>query len=106
MNRPEPAFEAPWHAELFALTVAMNEAGHFAWAEWVEVFSKQLKHDGLSRELNGGDDYFNAWLTALETLLTGQGITEASLLADLKQAWTEAYVSTPHGQPVRIKATA
>ncbi|MCH2250496.1 MAG: nitrile hydratase accessory protein [Cognatishimia sp.] len=106
MTRPEPAFEAPWHAELFALTVAMNEAGHFAWAEWAEVFSEQLKHDGVSRELNGGDDYFNAWLTALETLLTAQGIAEAALLADLKQAWTEAYLATPHGQPVRIKASA
>lgn len=106
MTRPEPAFEAPWHAELFALTVAMNEAGHFTWVEWVEVFSGQLKHDGLSRELNGGDDYFNAWLTALETLLTARGIAEASLLADLKQAWTEAYLATPHGQRVRIKATA
>ena len=70
------------------------------------MFSEQLKHDGVSRELNGGDDYFNAWLTALETLLTAQGIAEAALLADLKQAWTEAYLATPHGQPVRIKASA
>lgn len=104
MTRPEPAFEAPWHAELFALTVALNEAGHFSWAEWVTQFSGQLKQDGLKGELNGGDDYFNAWLTALEGLLSSKGIAEASVLTDLKQAWHDAYLATPHGQPVRIRA--
>ncbi|WP_370230765.1 nitrile hydratase accessory protein [Cognatishimia sp.] len=103
MSQPDPAFEAPWHAELFALTVAMNEAGHFSWAEWVQVFSSQLKQDGLKAELNGGDDYFNAWLTALEGLLTKGGFAEARVLQDLKQAWSAAYLATPHGQPVRLK---
>lgn len=106
MTRPDPAFEAPWHAEVFALTVGMNEAGHFTWSEWVEVFSTQLKQDGIKSELNGGDDYFNAWLTALETLLTQRGFAEAKVLGDLKVAWTEAYLSTPHGQPVKIKHRA
>jgi len=25
--KPEPVFEAPWHAQVFALTVHLNEAG-------------------------------------------------------------------------------
>ena len=33
-REPEQAFAAPWHAEVFALAVHLNEAGHFCWAEW------------------------------------------------------------------------
>jgi nitrile hydratase accessory protein len=100
--RPEPAFEAPWHAELFALTVAMNEAGHFTWPEWVEIFAAQLRQDGQGTDLNGGDDYFEAWLTALERMLDQRGIATAGLLEELKAAWSDAYLATPHGQPVRL----
>ena len=39
----EPAFEMPWHAQLFALTVHLNELGRFEWLEWVESFSITLK---------------------------------------------------------------
>ncbi len=31
---PEPVFAEPWHAQVFAVTVALNEAGRFAWSEW------------------------------------------------------------------------
>lgn len=31
MSAPEPVFEAPWHAHLFALTVHLNESGLFDW---------------------------------------------------------------------------
>ena len=97
-----PAFEAPWHAEVFALTVALNEAGQFSWAEWVACFSKQLQQDGLAKELNGGDDYFLAWISALEGLLTERGLADHVGLGTLKAAWTEAYLATPHGAPVRL----
>ena len=33
-SAPEPVFEAPWHVQLFALTVHLNEAGHFVWGDW------------------------------------------------------------------------
>lgn len=98
--RPEPAFEAPWHAQLFALTVQLNEAGHFDWSEWAEAFSATLAQHGADRELNGGDDYFIAWLETLERILIADGTASLQRLSDLRKAWTEAYLSTPHGQPV------
>lgn len=101
--RPEPAFAAPWHAEVFALTVAMNEAGHFSWGEWVSVFSSQLKSDGLVAELDGGEDYFAAWLKALEKILVTKRHADAATVTALTDAWSQAYLATPHGQPVRLK---
>ena len=100
--RPEPAFEAPWHAQLFALTVHLNEAGLFAWPDWATRFGAALKQHGLDRDLNGGDDYFAAWLETLEVLLKEQGVAEAQALKDMRAAWEAAYLRTPHGEPVRL----
>ncbi len=101
-DKPEPAFLKPWHAQVFAITVALNEAGHFAWADWAERFGATLKAHGVAKELDGGEDYFNAWLETLEGFLTEHGLAEAGAMQQIKTAWTEAYLSTPHGQPVTL----
>jgi len=102
MSAPEPAFEAPWHAQVFALTVHLNEAGHFAWADWAERFGATLARHGLDKELNGGEDYFNAWLETLEGYLAEIGMAAPADVADLRNAWEAAYLSTPHGAPVHL----
>ncbi|RBW62029.1 nitrile hydratase accessory protein [Ruegeria sp. A3M17] len=99
---PEPVFAEPWHAQVFAVTVALNEAGLFDWPDWAARFSATLKRNGLDRELNGGDDYFTAWLETLEALLTEQGSTATGDISHLRDKWEEAYLTTPHGQPVRL----
>lgn len=103
MSRPEPAFTEPWHAQLFALTVHLNEAGHFTWVDWAAAFSDTLKSHGLHKELNGGNDYFNAWLETLERVLADHEMAGASDIASLKEAWEAAYLSTPHGDPVQLR---
>ena len=102
MTRPEPVFQEPWHAQLFALTVYLNEKGHFDWPDWAASFSEVLKRHGLRKELNGGDDYFQAWLATLEAFLEERELTNAGDVAELKRAWEQAYLSTPHGDPVRL----
>lgn len=99
---PEPAFVAPWHAEVFAITVVLHEAGHFAWPDWAARFGATLKRRGLDRELDGGDDYFAAWLETLEDLLASMGMADAGDLSATKAAWENAYLSTAHGSPVRL----
>ena len=100
--RPEPVFEAPWHAQLFAMTVHLNESGVFDWADWAEAFGATLKHHGMRREMNGGEDYFNAWLETLEGLLVCRGLASAGRMENLRAAWEEAYLNTPHGEPVQL----
>jgi len=102
MSAPEPAFEAPWHAQVFALTVHLNEAGHFAWADWAERFGATLARNGLDKELNGGEDYFTVWLETLEGYLAEIGMAPPADVADLRNAWEAAYLSTPHGAPVHL----
>ncbi|WP_293576832.1 nitrile hydratase accessory protein [Phaeobacter sp.] len=102
--RPEPVFEQPWHAQLFALTVHLNESGAVSWSDWVARFSAQLRHHGLAKELNGGEDYFLAWLETLETLLADQGRVAAQDAKDMTAHWAAAYLATPHGAQVHLPA--
>lgn len=102
MSAPEPVFEQPWHAQAFALAVHLHESGHFTWPEWASAFGAELAERGLTRELDGGDDYFDAWLAVLEAICARQGLAEAAALAEMKAAWEAAYLGTPHGQPVRL----
>jgi nitrile hydratase accessory protein len=102
-SAPEPVFSEPWHAQLFALTVKLNEDGHFDWPDWAARFSATLKRHGLTKELDGGDDYFNAWLETLEALLADLGRAAPEEAAAMKAAWEAAYLSTPHGAPVHLR---
>lgn len=58
---------------------------------------------GLNRELDGGDDYFNAWLETLETLLAQTKQAEPDDVNRVRSAWEQAYLTTPHGDPVQLK---
>jgi len=100
--RPEPVFEAPWHAQVFALTVHLNEAGHFVWSDWAARFGATLKRRGVERDLNGGEDYFAAWLETLEGFLAEIGMADAADVERLRGAWEAAYLRTPHGAPVAL----
>ena len=102
MTRPAPAFEAPWHAEVFALTVALNEAGHFDWTDWAAAFGATLQRRGLARELDGGDDYFSCWLETLEDMLTARVGLAPDQVEELRADWEAAYLAAPHGHPVRL----
>jgi nitrile hydratase accessory protein len=103
MDRPpEPVFAEPWHAQLFALTVHLNETGRLAWPDWAARFADTLARHGLGRDLDGGDDYFAAWLETLETILAEDGSAPAGEVAAMRDAWEAAYLSTPHGAPVRL----
>ncbi|WP_170409327.1 nitrile hydratase accessory protein [Ruegeria arenilitoris] len=103
-SAPEPVFAEPWHAQVFALTVALNEAGQFEWSDWADRFSHTLKLHGLDKELDGGNDYFHAWLENLEQLLVEQGSTLPGDIQRMRNAWEVAYLTTPHGQPVHLAA--
>ena len=98
----EPVFQEPWHAQIFAITVHLHQSEMFGWPDWASRFSETLKVHGLSKELNGGDDYFHAWLVTLENLLSDQELASDPEIGRLVTAWREAYLATPHGQPVKL----
>ena len=103
LKAPQPFFEHPWHAQLFALSVALHAQGLFSWPDWTNRFGNRLKRNSAERELNGGDDYFITWLETLEELLVEREPETQQQLSAIRNAWKEAYLCTPHGSPVTIK---
>ena len=104
---PEKAFDAPWHAEVFALAVHLNEGGYFDWPEWAGRFgenlaaAKTVKID-VGEGLDGSDDYYQIWLQTLIELMQEKGLVDAEVLALIKAQWRDAYLQTPHGKPVHL----
>lgn len=96
-------FQAPWHAEVFALTLALHRAGHFSWPEWTDYLAAALKTETDVLPDSGQDEaYYQAWLAALCAIVTDKDITSEKDIAQMKKRWVDAYMQTPHGQPVHL----
>lgn len=102
-SEEEPVFTDPWQAQAFALAVQLHQAGHFTWQEFSEMLGAQIARGSPKTDSESGQ-YYECWLAALEQLCTVKGITRDAELAERRQAWRQAYLDTPHGQPVSLKS--
>jgi nitrile hydratase accessory protein len=100
---PEPAaFAEPWHAEVFAMAVALHERGLFTWVEWSAALGRHLSAAG---DAATGERYYEHWLSALEELACTIGAATPDELDERSAAWDRAARSTPHGRPIRLPET-
>lgn len=99
----ERPFAEPWHAELFATTHALARAGAFDWADWAAHFGAALAAADAEGAPADGSTYYEVWLSAFETFLAMKGLAAPEDLGALKAAWADAYLTTPHGQPVALR---
>ena len=67
-------FSAPWHCELFALTISLYEKKVFDWALWTATLGNKLKDSPVNMEDNL-DYYYGSWLEALEELILSKEMT-------------------------------
>ena len=100
-----PVFAEPWQAQAFALAVKLSEQGHFSWTEWAETLGAELKAAVERGEPEDGSRYYEHWLAALERLVIEKGLTDREAMRERKEAWTEAYLHTPHGKPVELNGS-
>lgn len=93
MNAPDAPFEEPWQAQLFALTIVLNESGTFSWSEWSDAFAPRFQKSGA---------YWEAWSEALIALLAERGIADSASVEALKDRWQAAGRATSPGQPIEL----
>ena len=93
-----PIFAEPWQAQAFALTLKLHEHGAFTWPEWAQALSVELARDPQ----DDGSRYYEHWVAALESLVTGRNLAASAELDARKDAWKDAYLRTPHGHPVEL----
>ncbi len=95
-----PVFREPWEAQAFALAVELSRAGHFTWNEWARALGEEIEAARASGDPDLGDTYYHRWLAALERLVADKGLLVPDDMRSRRDAWEQAYLDTPHGQPV------
>jgi nitrile hydratase accessory protein len=75
----ERMFNTPWELRAFAMAVAAYHAGKYEWSEFQLSLIHSIKQ---WEEGNGGElwSYYEHWLSALETVLAGNGVLSDAAL--------------------------
>jgi nitrile hydratase accessory protein len=97
------SFVEPWHAQAFAAVFALNQAGCFTWAEWVETFAGEVARAPQRNGEEGEAAYYRQWVVALERILAQRGLVLAEEVATTAEDWRRSYLRTPHGKPVCLR---
>ncbi|WP_337020990.1 nitrile hydratase accessory protein [Pantoea anthophila] len=95
-----PVFDKPWQAKAFSLIVHLHQAGLFRWAEWVQIFSKEIKAAPAQPGESVNDAYYRQWTAAMENMMTTLNLAVPDDISQRTQEWRQAYLNTPHGQPI------
>lgn len=98
----KPTFDEAWQAQVMAIVDALIAAEQLSASEWSEAFGAALK----DAESQGADDtietYYSAALQALEQLLDKREKVPLGEARARQNEWEQAYLRTPHGQPVTL----
>lgn len=75
------AFDEPWELRVFAMAVALHDAGHFDWTDFQLslINSIQGAGDTSCRRQTG---YYEHWINALEALLAERHLVDENTLGD------------------------
>ena len=100
-DEQQQVFAEPWEAHAFAIAVKLSEKGLFKWSDWTNALAEEIKEAKDQGQPDFGNTYYQFWLSALETILLEKNILKKSDLKSMMEQWRRAYLSTPHGNPVK-----
>lgn len=96
----EPVFTDPWQAQALALADTLVKNGLFSASEWSERLGQTLR----DAQAEGAEDcqqtYYACVLQTLEILISQHSDIDSDAMAGKRADWEQAYLSTPHGEPV------
>ncbi len=98
-----PIFDEAWQAQVLALADTLAANGTFSPAEWSEALGHQLRLANDAGQPDTQETYYSAALAALEGLLAEKSEISAGEMQSRRSDWEQAYLSTPHGQPVELE---
>ena len=103
-SEPTPVFSEPWQAQAFVLAQALIDAGAFTAEEWAQTLGAEIKRAQAAGDPDLGDTYYQHCLKALERLSAEKGLADGAEITRRAEEWRQAYLATPHGKPVELKA--
>lgn len=96
-----PAFDEPWQAQAYAMAQVLIESGRIEPNLWATTMRAAISNRLASGAPDTADTYFAAVTDALESVLS----LEKKEMRNAVEAWREAYETTPHGKPVKLKTS-
>jgi len=99
----EPVFDEPWQAQVLAMVDTLIDNGTIEATAWSASLGNELKKAQLSDANDNITTYYKAVLKALEQLLDRYTDISETEVSNKRDAWEQAYLATPHGQPVNLK---
>ena len=99
---PSGAFDAPWQAHAFGLTLLLHQRGVFTWPQWAAALAREIQRAQAAGEPDDGSTYYQHWLHTLEHFVIHQELGTAEQIHALEHAWEAAAARTPHGEPIQL----
>ena len=100
----EPAFAEAWQAEALAIADTLVQNGLFSAVDWSAALGDALQQAAADGASDDQETYYRCVLRALERLVARHSEIDQRAMAGKRRDWEEAYLSTPHGQPVNLKS--
>ena len=100
----EPAFDEAWQAQVLAIADTLVQNGVFSAGAWSQALGAALEKATVDGAADNQETYYQCALSALESLVASNSEIDRQAMAGKRQDWEQAYLSTPHGQPVNLKA--
>lgn len=98
-----PVFADAWEAQAFALANLLIDNGFLTRAEWVAIFSQEIKAAQGRGDPDRGDTYFLHWVAALERMMVERDLISRSALQEQELLWLRAVENTPHGVAIALE---
>lgn len=98
----EQPFDSPWQAQVFALTVALQNRGVIGSQEWAQALGARI----ATSTVPDGSDYYDCWAAALADFLAAKGLVGADEVQRMTEARHAAAARTPHGQPIVLAGSS
>jgi len=99
----EPVFAEAWQAQVLAIADTLVQNGMFSASAWSEALGEALRQAEASGASDDQETYYRCVLTALEGLVAGNSEIDRQSMTGMRADWKQAYLDTPHGQPVKLK---
>ncbi|MFT5657106.1 MAG: nitrile hydratase accessory protein [Gammaproteobacteria bacterium] len=98
----DPVFDEVWQAQALAMADSLVKSGLFSASVWSDALGQTLKASKARADADTQQTYYACVLETLEQLIADHSDIDIELMANKRKDWEQAYLNTPHGQPVNL----
>lgn len=99
----EPTFTDPWQVQALALADQFVSRGLVSADDWSLCLGAEIRNAAAKGAPDNPETYYLCVIAALEALSLNRELLNSDELMARKEAWIEAFQSTPHGKPVKLR---